>query len=128
MPDIEALFLHQSWYFIVHRVILELVASVVLPKDVVQLVQPHPALISFEPIVDQEVDKDYLLLCSDAVSFSTDVLSCGRRDEFSCCVGDDFFVGCVGVYMFIAVFIPTESSVDSQLIVIALCIEFEMPH
>lgn len=92
---------------------MELVTAVLLPKDIVQLVQPHSALVSFEPIVDQEINEDDFLLCSDAVSLSTDILSIGRCDEFSCSMGDDFLVGCVGVDVLIAVFVATEGSVDS---------------
>lgn len=128
LSHIEALFLHQSWDFIVHRVILELIASVFLPEDVVQLIKPHPALVSFEAIVDQKIDEDYLFLCSDPVGFSTDVFRIGRSDELSRSVGDYLLVGCVGVHVFIPVFIATESRMDSQFIVIALCIQLEMPN
>lgn len=107
---------------------MELIASIFFPEDVVQLVQSHPALVSFEAIVDQKVDKDDLLLCPDSVGFSTDVLSRGRSDEFSRCVGDDFLVSCIGVHMLISVFIAAKGSMDSQLVMVALRIELEMPY
>lgn len=122
LSHIEALLLNQSRDFVVHRIILELIASVFLPEDVVQLIQPHPALVSFEAIVNQKMDEDNLFLCSDPVGFSADIFSIGGSNELSCCVGDDLLVGCVGVHMFIPVFVAVEISMDSQFIVIALCI------
>lgn len=104
---------------------MELVTPVDFSEAVVELIEPHAALICLEAIADQEINEDYLFLRPDTVYLPADIISHSRSHIFRSRVRDHLLRGCVCIQMLVSLAVSRVVRMNADFVVVAFGVETE---